>query len=103
MEQVIYLLTCVDTDEANKIAHALVDGRLAACVKTIPVSSTFRWDDKVQDTQEVLLMIESLDDHFGAVNKVIKNLHSYEQYVLNQINVSQSNDGVLAWVKGGIS
>ena len=99
MKQVLYMLTCVDEAEAKKIAEALVDNRYAACVKMMPVQSTFRWEGGVQHTPEVLLLIESTDEAFESINATVKKLHSYDQYVLNQVDIPRSNDGVYEWIK----
>ena len=103
MKQVLYMLTCANDAEAREIAHALVNARQAACVKMLPVSSTFRWEGAVQNTDEVLLLIESFDSQFDAVNETVKMIHSYDQYVLNQVEVTRSNDGVLQWLEGDIT
>lgn len=98
MKQVVYMLTCANQTEAKAIAHALITNRSAACVKTMPVQSTYRWKAEVQHESEVLLLIESTDRAFEQINDTVKMLHSYSQYVLNQIDVSRSNDGVIEWI-----
>ena len=92
------MLTCANQTEAKAIAHALITNCSAACVKTMPVQSTYRWKTEVQHESEVLLLIESTDRAFEQINDKVKMLHSYSQYVLNQIDVSRSNDGVIEWI-----
>ncbi|MGD0568990.1 MAG: divalent-cation tolerance protein CutA [Candidatus Sulfotelmatobacter sp.] len=53
----IALTTAASEDEARKIAHQLVERRLAACVNIIPqVSSIYRWQEKVEEAREWLLI-----------------------------------------------
>lgn len=97
------MLTCVDETEAKVIAEELVNSRHAACVKTMPVRSTFRWEGKIQHTPEVLLLIESTDEAFESIDATVKKLHSYDQYVLNQVDIPRSNDGVYDWIKEDVA
>ncbi len=102
MKQVMYVLTCKDEDEARQIARALVERKQAACVKTLPIWSTFRWQGEIDEANEVMLLIESTTEMFDPINATIAELHSYDQYVLNQLDVAQSNEGVLGWIQESV-
>jgi periplasmic divalent cation tolerance protein len=55
----IILTTAGSQEEAGKIAHALVERRLAACVNIVPrIESVYRWQGKVETAQEWLLLIQ---------------------------------------------
>ena len=100
MKLVTLFLTCADKTEADKITNALLEKRLAACVKQTTVSSTFYWDGIVQQSNEVLLLIESVEERFNAIEKVISKLHSYDQYVLTAVPISKTTPGVIKWIEG---
>lgn len=95
---VIYFLTCVDKDEAQKITQALLEAKLVACVRQSSISSSYWWEGKINHDEEVLLMMESTDGRFDAINKVVAKLHSYEQYVLTMVPVQKTTPGVLKWL-----
>jgi periplasmic divalent cation tolerance protein len=73
------LSTCPDAASAQRIADALVDARLAACVNVLPgVRSTYRWQGEVERADEVLLLIKTTRDAFPALQSRLPGLHPYE-------------------------
>jgi periplasmic divalent cation tolerance protein len=73
------LTTCPDFDTAQRIADALVEERLAACVNFLPgMHSTYRWKGKVEHAGEVLLLIKTTRVRLPAVQERIVALHPYE-------------------------
>lgn len=95
---VILYLTCASNDEAKKIALALLDAKLAACIRRLPVESDYWWDDNIQHDSEVLLMIESKEEKFDEINALVEKLHSYKDYVLTAVPVVRTTPGVLTWI-----
>lgn len=77
---ILIVVTTVGTQEqALDIAHALVHERLAACVNIVPgIRSIFRWQGKIHDEGEFLLLIKTTADKFEAVKKKIRAIHTYE-------------------------
>ena len=79
MTALLCLTTCPDADTAQRIASALVDERLAACVNVLPgVQSTYRWQGKVEHAGEVLLLIKTTRVRLPAVQERLVALHPYE-------------------------
>lgn len=79
MTALLCLTTCPDFDTAQRIANALVEERLAACVNFLPgMHSTYRWQGKVQHAGEVLLLIKTTRVRMPAVQERIVALHPYE-------------------------
>nr|WP_156641170.1 divalent-cation tolerance protein CutA [Lysobacter gilvus] len=73
------LTTCPDFDTAQRIANALVEARLAACVNFVPgMHSTYRWQGKVEHAGEVLLLVKTTRVRMPAVQERIVALHPYE-------------------------
>lgn len=99
MQYSIYLLTCKDKTEARLIAKGLLDKGLAVCVKISPVESLYIWGGKMNDDSEALLIIESSAEKFEAINEFLEKNHSYEEYVLTSLNVSQTTPGVIKWLE----
>ena len=79
MTALLCLTTCPDFDTAQRIADALVEERLAACVNFLPgMHSTYRWKGKVEHAGEVLLLIKTTRVRLPAVQERIVALHPYE-------------------------
>ena len=75
----IVLSTAGSEDEARKIAHHLVEQRLAACVNIVPqIESIYRWQGNVESSREWLLVIKTSADKFARVRDAIRELHSYD-------------------------
>ncbi|MGH9496247.1 MAG: divalent-cation tolerance protein CutA, partial [Candidatus Sulfotelmatobacter sp.] len=75
----IVLSTAGSEDEARKIAHHLVEQKLAACVNIIPqIESIYRWQGKVESSREWLLLIKTTAENFQALREAITELHSYD-------------------------
>jgi len=76
----IIVLTTVGTSEdARRIAGQLVENRLAACVNIIDgVTSVYRWQGKVMEERELILLIKSVEDRLAELKDAIYSLHPYE-------------------------
>jgi periplasmic divalent cation tolerance protein len=98
-----YFLTCADKEEATKITNALLNARICACVKQTQVQSTFHWDGEIQQSEEILLLIESSEEKFDDIEKIVSELHSYDEYVLTAIPIVKTTPGVIKWLEETIS
>ena len=95
----VVLTTAGSVDEANKIAEALVQRRLAACVNVVgPISSVYRWKDKVEHAQEWLLVIKTTAGATDPVADAIKELHSYELPECVVLPIEGGSEAYLEWV-----
>lgn len=88
------ILTTVDKD-AEQIAETLVTEKLAACVNILPINSVYRWQDKIEKTEEKLLLIKTKDDPTETINK-IKEIHPYDLPVIETINAESNAE---EWIK----
>jgi periplasmic divalent cation tolerance protein len=78
-DKVVVLVTCGSAEEAGRIAKALVEERLAACVNiSSPIRSVYRWQGRVNDEAEVLLVIKTARALFDRVRRAVERLHSYQ-------------------------
>jgi periplasmic divalent cation tolerance protein len=75
----LILTTVASRDEAEGIAHALVDEHLAACVNVIPgLASIYRWQGNVEEAEEILLLIKTTAIQLDQVEAALSRLHAYE-------------------------
>lgn len=75
----LVLTTARSLDEAERIGHALVEERVAACVNIVPgLTSIYRWQGALETAAEILLVIKTIDGNLAAVEAAIERLHSYD-------------------------
>lgn len=100
----IGIVTTVGTeDQANLIAGELVARRQAACVNILPgVRSFYRWQGKICQDDEFLLIIKTQADEFEAVAETIRELHNYDLPEILAFNVSQGDPGFLQWIASSV-
>lgn len=100
----VVLTTAGTAEEANKIAEALVDRRLAACVNVVgPIASVYRWKEKVERAQEWLLVIKTTAGVADTVGDAIKELHSYELPECVVLPIDGGSEAYLEWVGENVS
>jgi periplasmic divalent cation tolerance protein len=95
----IVLSTAGSAEEAHKIAHYLVEQQLAACVNITPrIESIYRWQGKVESSEEWLLLIKTTAEKFAAVRDAIRQLHSYQVPECIAISVEDGSAEYLEWI-----
>jgi len=96
----IVLTTAGSAEEARKIAHALVERRLAACVNILPqIESIYRWKGEIDSAQEWLLLIKTTAERFLAVHDAILELHSYEVPECIVLQIEDGSSPYLQWLE----
>ena len=97
---IVVLVTCGSEEEGLKIARALVEDGLAACVNLIsPVRSIYRWEGKIFDENEWLLIIKTQRERFGELERKVKSLHSYSVPEIISLPILEGSSSYLDWVK----
>ena len=99
----IALTTASNREEADRIALALVEARLAACVNIVDgVHSTYRWKGKVEQSSEMMLFIKTTEENLSELEQTLKSLHSYEVPEMLVLSVAAANDSYLQWVQTSV-
>jgi periplasmic divalent cation tolerance protein len=100
MEPLIVLVTASSADEASRIAQALVEARLAACVNVIQgVRSTYRWRGAVEHADEWLLVIKSARHLLPDLEAQVRALHSYTVPEVVAVGVTGGAAPYLQWLE----
>ncbi len=95
----LVLTTCGSQPEAQKIAHALVERQLAACVNIVPlVVSVYRWQGEVETAEESLLVIKTTAAAFERLRKALVELHSYQVPECIEIGIEDGSAAYLEWI-----
>lgn len=101
--EILVLVTCPPA-ESEKLACALVQERLAACVNIIDgVRSIYLWQDKLCNEKEDLLVIKSNNTVWEALRNRVKALHSYDVPEIISMPVQDGHKPYMDWVNQAIS
>ena len=105
MTGVIQVVTTTSSEqEAQKIARALVEPRLAACVQVVgPITSTYRWQGAIETSQEWMCVAKTRASHYAAVELAIRAVHSYEVPEILAVEVTFGARGYLDWLSGELA
>jgi periplasmic divalent cation tolerance protein len=100
----LVLTTCASPEEADRLAVALVEARLAACVSAVPrVVSTYRWQDKVTRDEESLLLIKTTPSRFPELEQAIRARSSYDVPEVLALPVTSGSAPYLEWLAAAVA
>lgn len=95
----LVLTTTGSRDEAERLAHALVEQRLAACVNIIPgLTSVYRWKGQVESADEVLLLMKTTASNLQRLEDSLRSLHSYEVPEFLVLQPDSASEAYLQWL-----
>ena len=96
---VALLVTAPDEETGRRIARALVEERLAACVNVLPgVHSIYRWKGAVEEASEVMLVAKTRAERAGLLAARVRALHPYELPEVVALPVTDGSRAYLRWV-----
>ncbi|MFI5174697.1 MAG: divalent-cation tolerance protein CutA [Terriglobia bacterium] len=102
-DKIIVYVTTGKITEAKKIARALVEKRLAACVNVIPkITSVYRWKEELQTDEEFLLVIKTRRARFDELRKCVESLHSYEVPEVIATPIVEGSANYLNWIEQSV-
>jgi periplasmic divalent cation tolerance protein len=103
-EFVVILVTVGSADEGDRLARALVEERLAACVNRVPtVQSIYRWQGQVESSAEELLIVKTRRDLFARVKDRVQQLHSYSVPEIIALPILEGSESYLRWLQEELS
>jgi periplasmic divalent cation tolerance protein len=98
-QAVIALSTCGDPAAGRKIATRLVEDRLAACVNLVDgVTSVYRWQGKIEEDSEVLLIIKTTRERLVRIEEVVRELSGYDVPELIAAEIKDGYQDYLNWL-----
>ena len=96
---IVTLCTVPDRESGERIAHALVEERLAACVNLVPgLTSVYRWQGKVEKEAECLLIIKTGVSRFEVLKQRIKALHPNDLPEIIALPIIHGDAAYLNWI-----
>ena len=98
-EYVEVVTTTENRDDAQRIARALVETRLAACVQIRgPIESTYRWKGAIETAEEWQCVAKSRADLFDRIDEAIRRLHPYEVPEVLAVPITAGSRAYLEWL-----
>lgn len=95
----IAYVTTPNEDAAKKIANGIISNKLAACVNIIPnLVSIYEWDGRVNEDNEVLLMIKTTTDKIDELSKFVRENHPYSVAEVISVKIENGNPPYLDWI-----
>ncbi len=100
-QEIVVLVTTGSEEEALSIARHLVEKKLVACANLVPrVRSVFRWEGKVSEETETLMLLKSRQELFDDLVTAIKSVHSYQVPEIIAIPLVKGAEPYLSWLNG---
>jgi len=102
--KVVVLVTAGKLAEAKRIAKHLIEERLAACVNiTPPVRSIYRWEGRIAQDQEVLMIIKSTRELFPELKAAVSKHHSYKIPEVLCLPIVDGSEEYLEWMDAAVT
>lgn len=99
-DKIIVLTTCENSQDAQTIAETLVEKRLAACVNILPgLKSVYRWQGKVENAGELLLLIKTRRGLFEQLSAELARIHPYEVPEVIALPLIDGAPAYLGWLE----
>jgi periplasmic divalent cation tolerance protein len=98
----VILVTMGNEKEAIMMAKKLIEENLAACVNLLPITSIYRWQEKICQDSEWQLIIKTDLRLFLALENRIKELHSYEISEIIALPIINASESYLNWIKENV-
>ncbi|HEX7990404.1 MAG TPA: divalent-cation tolerance protein CutA [Stenotrophomonas sp.] len=100
MDVRLVFCTCPDDQTAQTLARLLVEQRLAACVNLLPpMRSVYRWQEQIEQAEEIQLVIKTCADRLDALSAAIRQHHPYELPEIVAISPSAGLPAYLDWIR----
>ncbi len=98
-DYILVLCTINDKEKAKEIARKIVTDKLCACVNILPnVCSVYSWKEKLEEDNELLMIIKSRKSLFERLKNEISNLHPYEVPEIISVEIQDGNKEYLEWL-----
>ncbi len=99
MTAIVVATTVGSKKEARRMAHKLVERRLAACAHVEKIDSVYTWKDRIETGKEYRVLFKTVEARYDAVERAIRELHSYELPAIHALPVTRISAPYAAWIE----
>jgi periplasmic divalent cation tolerance protein len=100
MDEIVVFITAPNEDESAKIARALVEARIAGCVNIIKnIRSIYSWEGKIEDEDEVFMIVKTRKELFKSLAGKVRELHSYSVPEIIAFPIVEGSEDYLQWLR----
>ena len=93
----IFYVTVNTADEARQISRVLLEQQLAVCTNWFPITCAYRWEERIVEEPETVLIVKTREGYRGAIEEVIRQQISYTNFV-GEIAAESVNESFLEWL-----
>ncbi|HEX5750224.1 MAG TPA: divalent-cation tolerance protein CutA [Archangium sp.] len=102
-DAILVMVTAPTADKAAELARVLVEEGLAACGNVVPgLRSIYRWEGKVHDEPEALLLLKTRATHFEALRERVVQMHPYQCPEVLRLDVADGHAPYLQWIRDNV-
>lgn len=98
MKPIVVITTVATSDDARRLARALVERRLVACAQISQIESVYMWENKLQQEGEYRLMLKTVASRYAAVEEAIRELHPYTLPAIYALALERVHGPYADWV-----
>ncbi|MCI0339096.1 MAG: divalent-cation tolerance protein CutA [Acidobacteria bacterium] len=104
MNEALVVLTTVETTEdGERLARVIIERELAACVQMLPpMTSIYRWQGKIEQASEALLLVKTTRAAYPELELVIRQNHSYQTPEIIALPVGPGSKDYLDWLTASV-
>lgn len=103
MTAIAVVTTVGSKKEARAMAHALVEARLAACAQISRIESVYAWKGVIEDDREYRVLFKTVDANYGAIERAIRELHSYELPAIHAFAFERISPDYAEWIESSLA
>ena len=93
------LTTLPSKSDADALAQALIEKRLAACINLMPVQSHFRWEGAPRKESEVLMLIKTTQAQLKVLQQQVLSSHPYQLPEFITLPITGGSEAYLKWMQ----
>lgn len=98
---IIIYVTHPTEEHANKISSHLIEKKLVACSNTFPMKSSYWWQGNIENEEECVSILKTIQENFDKVKKEIEKIHDYEVPCIMKMEV-EANESYEKWIRESV-
>jgi periplasmic divalent cation tolerance protein len=102
MKPIAVVTTVASREQAQRIARALVERRLAACAQISEIESFYRWDGALQQEPEFRVLLKTVEERYAEVEVAIRELHPYQLPAIHAFAFEQVFEPYAQWIRAAV-